>query len=354
MIEVIAWFLVVLTAVVFVHECGHYLVARLCGVRVEVFSVGFGPEIAGWTDRRGTRWRVSALPVGGYVRFLGGEQPSGPGEAAPERDAFPAKGPAARAAIVAAGPAANFAFAAAVFFAVFLAVGRPVSPPVVGEVVPGGAAEEAGIVAGDRVVAVDGRAVDRFAVFAEAVSMSPGRPLPLSVERGGLRVEIVVVPRPEEWTDPLGEVRTVGRIGVLSAGAEIVELGPLGAAWAALAETAFLTRETLAAFGEILTGRRGTDDLGGPIMIAQVSGQVAERGLVALLGFMAFLSINLGIINLFPIPLLDGGHLVFVLAEAVRGRPISDRLRGIATQAGFAVVVALMIFVIVNDIGRLL
>lgn len=353
MIEVIGWFLVVLTAVVFVHECGHYLVARLCGVRVEVFSVGFGPEIAGWTDRRGTRWRVSALPVGGYVRFLGGEHPDD-GDAPPEPDAFPAKGAGARAAIIAAGPGANFVFAAVVFFAVFLAVGRPVTPPVVGEVIAGGAAEAAGLLPGDRILAVEGESVDRFAAFSEKVSRNPGRTLAFAVERDGARIELPVVPRPEEWTDPFGQVRTVGRIGVRAGGAEVVEVGPLGAAWAALAETAFLTRATLAAFGEILTGRRGTDDLGGPIMIAQVSGQVAEQGLVALLAFMALLSINLGIINLFPIPLLDGGHLAFVLAEAVRGRPLSERLRSIATQAGFALVVALMVFVIINDIGRLL
>ncbi len=351
------WFLVVLTAVVFVHEWGHYLVARLCGVKVEVFSVGFGRELFGFTDRHGTRWRISLLPVGGYVRFLdehpqddsGGEiQP----KAVPE-GAFSSKGPGARAAVMAAGPGANFAFAIVLLFGLYFAVGRPVTAPVVGEVVAGSVAEEAGFLAGDRIIAVDGRETPEFRDIVAIVSVNPDRALAISIERDGTPFELLATPQPEEWTDIVGEIRVAGRLGVRSIGTEIIPLSPAAAFAEAVVETARFTGDTLSAFGEMIVGKRSTGELGGPILIAQVSGKVADQGVFAFLVFMALLSVNLGLINLFPIPILDGGQLVFVGIETFRGRPLSERVRLRATTVGFTLVMGLMVFVVVNDIARI-
>lgn len=353
-------FLVILTVLVFVHEYGHYAVARRAGVRVEVFSIGFGPELFGWTARSGTRWKFSAIPLGGYVRMFGDSDPSssageGLGEMSEEERevSFHHKSLGARTAIVAAGPAANFLFAILVLAVLHASVGQRQLAPTVSEVMSGSAAEAGGLAAGDRVVEVDGAPIGQFGDLQQVVSASAGRPLVLVVERDGERVTLTVTPRRVESTDSAGATVSRGQLGVRGGTVEYRRSDPLSAVWIATAETWSLTVQTLAAVREIITGSRSAEELGGPLRIAQISGSAAEAGLATALWFTALLSINLGLINLFPIPVLDGGHLVFYLAEAVRGRPVGERVREYASIAGLTTVIGLMVFVTWNDIVQL-
>lgn len=350
-------FLVVLTVLVFVHELGHYWVARRCGVRVEVFSIGFGPELFGWTARSGTRWKFSAVPLGGYVKMFGdANAASAPGDTSEMSEAekalaFPHKTLGQRAAIVAAGPAANFVFALVVLSGLFMTTGHPFPPPVVGEVQAGSAAETAGFQPGDTIVAIDGRPIYRFAELSVLVQSHGGEEMQITVERqGGDTRQLTVVPRQTTFESPDGETIELYRIGIA---AETGPFGPLRAVGEAAHETVALTALTVRAIGEIIVGERGTDELGGPIRIAQMSGDVASVGVVALIWFMAILSINLGLINLFPVPMLDGGHLLFYAAEAVRGRPLSERAQEYGFRIGLALVLTLMLFVTWNDLVHL-
>ncbi len=347
MIASLLWFLFVLCIVVFVHELGHYLIARLNGAKVEVFSIGFGRELFGVTDRAGTRWRISLVPLGGYVRFP--DPPAAAGR--PDTSLF-AQPPAPRIAILAAGPAANFVFAVAVFFGLFLAVGTEGASNTVEDVQPGSAAEQAGLQAGDRIVSIEGRATPRAQDIRNAVSPHPGTALALVIERHGRAFELRVTPEAEDWQDPLGTVHRIGRVGVALALPERQPATLPAAAREAVAETWYLTRSVLQAFGEILSGRRSTDELGGPVMIAQVSGNFAEQGWLPLFGFIAFLSINLGIINLFPVPMLDGGQIVLTLVEVVRRRKPGPRFMYWFEKSGLVTVGGLMVLVLVNDLSR--
>ena len=350
-------FLVILTVLVFVHELGHFLVARRYGVRVEVFSVGFGPELFGWTDRKGTRWRLSLLPLGGYVRMMGdGDIASvtqGPVAASERQHSLFAKPVGQRAAISAAGPIANFLFAIVVLALMFATAGRPFTPPTADQVVEDGAAAAAGIKAGDRFVTVDGRPVTRFEELQRVVQESPGRPLAVEVRRGEEVLALSVTPRASEVTDRFGNTRKVGLLGVRSLKIETRRDDPFTAIWHAGTETVNLTVGTLKALGQIIAGTRGSDELGGPLRIAQMSGEVAQGGVVAILWFMAVLSINLGLVNLMPVPVLDGGQLVFYAAEALRGRPLGERAQEWAAMAGLALVLALMVFATWNDLVHL-
>ncbi len=342
-------FLLILSVVVFVHEFGHFWVARRNGVRVEVFSIGFGPELVGWTDRHGTRWKFSLIPLGGYVKMLGEED--APAAALPP-DAFPAKRVGQRMAIVAAGPLANFLFAILVFALLFLAFGKPYAPPVVGDVVPESPAAEAGLLPGDRILAVDGEAVDSFEDLQRIVRDRPGVPLVFTVRRDGETFDLTIIPELRELDTPAGKVR-IGLIGVTSQGLEYRRLGPLAALWEAVGETGRMIAATLEAIGQMIVGSRGTEELGGPLRIAQMSGEIAQQGLVPALWFAAILSLNLGLINLFPIPMLDGGHLLLYTIEAVRGRPLSERSQEILFRIGLAMVVTLMLFATWNDLRQL-
>ena len=353
-------FLVILTVLVFVHEYGHYAVARRAGVRVEVFSVGFGPELFGWTDRSGTRWKFSAVPLGGYVRMFGESDPASAADTDPagiseeERAvSFHHKSLRARTAIVAAGPAANFLFAILVLAVLHASVGQRLLAPTVSEVMAGSAAEAGGLLAGDRVVEADGVAIGQFGDLQQVVAASADRTLELVVERDGERVALAVTPRRVESTDSAGLAVARGQLGVRGGTVEYRRSDPLSAVWIATVETWSLTVRTLAAVREIITGSRSADELGGPLRIAQISGSAAEAGLATALWFTALLSINLGLINLFPIPVLDGGHLVFYAAEAVRGRPLGERVREYASIAGLTTVIGLMVFVTWNDIVQL-
>lgn len=353
-------FLVVLTVLVFVHELGHYLVARRNGVRVEVFSIGFGPELFGFEDRAGTRWKFSAVPLGGYVKMFGdADAASTPGgglrEMTPEERAvsFHHKRVGQRAAVVVAGPAANFLFAIVALAALFAFQGQPFTPPVIGEVQPDSAAAAAGLEPGDRFVAVGGRQVERFEDVQDAVRTSAGSALEIVVLRDGRQVATAAVPEPTEITDRFGNTHRIGLLGISRSGMEFRRLDPLSALWAAGGETVRLTVGTLGAVGQMISGARGTEELGGPLRIAQMSGEVAQSGAVALVWFLAILSINLGLINLFPIPMLDGGHLMFYAVEAVRGKPLGEKAQEYGFRIGLALVLTLMIFATWNDLVHL-
>lgn len=360
-------FLVVLTVLVFVHEFGHYWVARRNGVRVEVFSIGFGPEIFGRTDRHGTRWKFSAIPLGGYVKMFGdANAASAPGTGldrmSPEERAvsFHHKRVGQRMAVVAAGPAANFLFAVLALAFMFAVYGQPFTPPVVQEVQEGGAAAEAGMRAGDRILSIDGRDTPRFEDVLGVIVMNPGRTVTMQVERvddanpdAKRQVSLTVTPRAVQLEDRFGNIHTIGRLGVLRGSDEYRRQTPLTAVWEAGKETLSLTRSTLDGVWQMLVGARSTDELGGPIRIAQMTGQVAQTSFVSMIWFVAVLSINLGLINLFPIPMLDGGHLLYYAVEAVRGRPLGERAQEYGLRLGLALVLTLVVFVTWNDLQSL-
>jgi regulator of sigma E protease len=353
-------FLVILTVLVFVHEMGHYLVARRNGVRVEVFSIGFGPELFGWNDRTGTRWKISAIPLGGYVKMFGDADPAstqGSGlDVMSDQDravSFHHKRLGQRTAIVLAGPAANFLFAIVLLAGLYSIVGQRYAPPSVDVIVPASAAEAAGLRVGDLIVEVDAVEITRFDELQRIVRDNPGVALDFLVERNGKLVGLTATPRRVERTDALGNTASIGLLGVQSEQMQMIRHDPLSALWLATTETWSLVRQTLNAVGQMIVGARTTDELGGPLRIAQLSGTVAEAGLVTTIWFTALLSINLGLINLFPIPVLDGGHLMFYLAEAVRGRPLGERVQEIASMAGLTMVIALMVFVTWNDLVQL-
>ena len=346
-------FLIVLSVVVFVHEFGHYWVARRNGVRIEVFSIGFGPELFGRNDRHGTRWKVSAVPLGGYVKMLGdADAASATVDLAHARDpdSFPSKSVWQRMAIVAAGPLANFVFAIVALAILFAVVGRPFTPAEVGTVQADSPAAAAGLLPGDRITAVDGEPIASFEELQSVVFASEGRPLRVSVEREGQPLDLMVTPTVQGDTDRFGTQRQVWRIGVSRPGVEYRRSSPFLALFEATAETGRMIGGTLHALGEMVIGKRGTQELGGPLRIAQMSGQIAQDGFVPALWFTAVLSINLGLINLFPIPMLDGGHLAMYGIEAARGRPLNERSQEIAFRFGLAMVLSLMVFATWNDV----
>ncbi len=360
-------FLAVLTVLVFVHELGHYLAARRCGVRVEVFSVGFGRELFGWNDRSGTRWRLSLIPVGGYVKMFGEMQSRGEGEGhdhdhehgplSPEEAAvsFETKSLAQRSFIVSAGPLANFLFAIVVLSAMFMSIGQPFTPADIGQVLPGSAAERAGFKVGDVITEIDGRRVERFEQVIRNVQLHPGTPMDFKVQRDGRELLIPVTPDVIDRTDRFGNPQRIGRLGVSRPGTDmkLVRHDPLTAVWRATQETYVLTESIFSAIWQIIKGTRTTKELGGPIRIAQMSGDVAQTGLISLLMFASVLSINLGLINLFPVPMLDGGHLLFYSIEALRGRPLGARAQEYGLRIGVGMVFALMVFATWNDLVQL-
>jgi regulator of sigma E protease len=354
-------FLIVLTVLVFVHELGHYWVARRCGVKIEVFSIGFGPELFGWTDRAGTRWKFSAVPLGGYVKMYGdADAASTPGaEVAamtPDEKAvsFHHKTLGQRAAIVAAGPIANFLFAIVLYAGLFGFLGQPFTPPDVGKVMEGSAAEKAGLQAGDRITAINGERIERFEDIIRIVQINLDHPLDLQVLRDGATVKLNATPSIVEEKDRLGNTLRMARLGIQNSSTrEFVRYGVTETVWRALVETYRQSAGTLQAVGQIAVGRRTTEELGGPIRIAQMSGEVAQGGVAALLVFMAVLSVNLGLINLFPVPMLDGGHLLYYAAEALRGRPLGARAQEYGFRIGLVLVFSLMVFATWNDLVHL-
>ena len=450
-------FLFVLTIVVFFHELGHFLIARWCGVRVLTFSIGFGPELFGVNDKHGTRWKVSAIPLGGYVKFFGDENAASVPDQdkleqmseAERRESFFHKPVPQRAAIVAAGPIANFILAVVIFATLALVLGKQVAVPRIDAMTPATAAAAAGFKTGDLVVSVDGKPVEGFSDVQRIIAISPRRPLTFVVDRGGEPVTLTATPEMREERDRFGNVQRIGvldisgptmparvvtiqpgspaanagfeagdrvrtidgkpvasfldlrdivaaspdralefavdrggriirlqatptghnekdragttrRIGQLGiqggyepADTRSIRYGPVTAISNGVSETWFVVERTMSYIGGVIVGRESADQLGGPIRIAQVSGQVATAGFVALIHLAAVLSISIGLLNLFPIPLLDGGHLLFYAIEAVRGRPLSERAQEYGFRIGLAIVLLLMIFATFNDILHL-
>jgi regulator of sigma E protease len=356
-------FLFVLTVVVFIHELGHFLVARWCGVKVKAFSIGFGKEIYGFYDRHGTRWRIAWIPLGGYVKFLDDENSASvPSKAALERmtsdeqaGAFQTKSLAARSAIVAAGPIANFILAIVIFTATFTLFGEQVAAPRVDELVPDGPAASAGFKPGDMIVSIDGQPISSFADMQRIVSSSADRLLTFEGNRGGVQVTRKVTPARREQIDRLGNKLRRGQIGIKrnlgSQEWEYRQYNPVQALGLSFERTFFIVSRTLSYLFDVIVGRESADQLGGPIRIAEVSGQVATLGFTPLLDLTAVLSVSIGLINLFPIPLLDGGHLLFYLIEAVRRKPLSERTQEIGFRIGLALVLMLMVFATWNDRG---
>lgn len=351
-------FLVILTVLVFVHELGHFWVARRCGVRVEVFSIGFGPELFGFTDRRGTRWKFSALPLGGYVKMFGhtesATEPDGTERAmTPDerRVAFHYKPLSQRAAVVIAGPLANFLFAVVLLAALFAIHGQTQSSAVVGEVVAGSAADQAGLQPGDRIVSLNDQLIGSFEEIAQIVQFRLDQPLELVVERQGAELSLTASPTVVETTDAFGNTHRIGRLGISSSGpGERVRYDPVTAAGLAARETYNISVNTLEAVWQMVIGVRPSDEIGGVLRIAKMSGEVTQIGFASAVFFAAVLSINLGLINLFPVPMLDGGHLAFYAFEALRGRPLDARAQEWGFRIGLALVLALFVFATRNDL----
>ena len=354
-------FLFVLTVVVFFHELGHFMIARLCGVKVLTFSIGFGPEIAGFYDRYNTRWKISAIPLGGYVKFFGDDNAASVADAsevekmteAEKNVSFHHQPVRSRAAIVAAGPIANFILAIVIFAGVFMIYGKPSSTARVDSIQEDGVAASAGFRAGDVVVSIDGREIESFADMQRVVSTSAGKRLDIVVDRGGVKVPLSATPALREVKDNFGNTHRLGVLGITRASspedATNTKVDPITALGLGVKETWFVVERTLSYIGGVFTGREAADQVGGPLRIAQISGQVATIGLAALVHLAAVLSISIGLLNLFPVPLLDGGHLMFYAAEVLRGRPLSEKSQEYGFRVGLVLVLMLMVFAFYND-----
>jgi regulator of sigma E protease len=357
-------FLFVLTLVVFIHELGHFLVGRWCGVEVKTFSIGFGPEIVGFNDKHGTRWRFALIPLGGYVKFFGDSSAASTPDheaaaamtAAERERSFFYKPVWQRAAIVAAGPIANFILAIAIFAGSAMLFGKQVLTPRIDQVQEGSAAAAAGFKGGDLVISIDDTPIESFADLQRIVSTSAGRELAIVVERDGRDVALTARPELRELKTPLGKQR-IGILGLQASrdpsAVSTKHYGPITSLRLAVQDTWFVVERTGAYVAGLIAGRESADQLSGPIRIAQISGHVADAGFLALLNVAAVLSVSIGLINLVPIPLLDGGHLLFYGIEAVRGRPLSERAQELGFKIGLAVVLMLMVFTTVNDVMQI-
>ncbi len=358
-------FIFVLTIVVFFHELGHFWVARRCGVWVETFSIGFGKPLLKWKDKHGTFWQIGWLPLGGYVKFLGDEnevsapdmEKLGDLEESVKSQTLFYKPLWQRAAVVSAGPIANFILAIVIFAGLFSIYGKQIARPVVDQVLSESAAEMAGFQSGDLIISIDGKAIEAFQDVQRLISVNAEQLLKVEVIRDGQPLDLMATPSRVVETDRFGNEFNVGRLGVsISATADDVVLkryGPLEAISKGVDETYFIVSQTFTMLGRIITGRESAAALGGPIKIAQISGQTATLGLVALIHLTAVLSVSIGLINLFPIPMLDGGHLAFYLYEAVFRRPMSERVQEVGMRVGLAMVLSLFVFVTFNDLSQL-
>ena len=363
MLSVAVPFLFVLTVVVFIHELGHFLVARWCGVRVQAFSIGFGREIFGFFDKHGTRWKLCWIPLGGYVKFMDDENAA----SMPSRDAldrmtpedrassFHGKSLAQKSAIVAAGPIANFILAVALFTGIFTIAGVLVTLPRVDEVVADSPAAQAGFRAGDLILSIDGTAIESFSDMQRIASTSAEQLLTFVVDRAGKEVTLKATPKLSEVPDGFGGKIRVGLLGIKRAAVptdwQYKRYGPLDAVVLAVKESYFVVERNLVYLRDVITRKESADQLGGPIRIADVSGKVASAGIVPLLHLTAVISVSIGLLNLFPIPMLDGGHLLFYGIEAIRRKPLSERTQEIGFKIGIAFVLMLMVFATWNDLG---
>jgi regulator of sigma E protease len=358
-------FLFVLTIVVFVHELGHFLIARWAGVKVLTFSVGFGPELAGFNDRYGTRWKISAIPLGGYVKFLGDDtEASTP---APDilnnmteeerAGSFHHKNVGPRAAIVAAGPIANFLLAIVIFSGITLYFGKPNTVPRVDAIQADSVAASSGFKVGDVVLSIDGTAIENFADMQRIVSTNAGSQLVFKIKRDGEVTTLTATPALREMKDVFGNKHKIGVLGIQYNGQPgergSTPVGVLESLKIGVEQVWFIVEGTFKFVGSLFVGAGSTGDLGGPLRIAQLSGQAASLGFHFLVQWCAMISVSIGLLNLFPVPLLDGGHLLFYLVEAVRGRPLSPRAQEMGSRIGLGLVLMLMVFATYNDILHL-
>lgn len=353
-------FFIVLSVVVFIHEFGHYIVAKLCGVKIEAFSIGFGHELIGWNDRSGTRWKISALPLGGYVKMYGDASAASTADeealermnAEERKKTFYHKKLPAKAAIVAAGPMFNFLLTIVVFTYFIMTVGLPSAEPIVGGVMPHSPAQAAGLKAGDRILSINKDTVSSFNDIPYLISTNLGTPVVLSVERGKKIFPVTLTPEKVTEDDGLGNKITHPLIGIKSMQIKYEDVGLAKAIGESTRRTYMLCTSTLKVVGQIITGQRGAGDLKGPVGIAQLSGEATGKGLNTVLWLIAMLSANLGLVNLFPIPVLDGGHLAYYAIEAASGRPLAKKIQNVGFRIGFALLAMLMAFTIINDVRR--
>lgn len=360
-------FIIVLSVVVFVHEMGHFLVARYCSVKCEVFSIGFGPELFGFNDKYETRWKFCIIPLGGYVKMFGESETANPTSSKNKNSediklteleksqSFKYKSIYQRSLIVFAGPAVNFLFAIIVFFLLNISIGSPQTEPIIGIVQEDSAAFEAGIEVGDEILSINGNHIEKFEDIQRIIPLSNGVPLEIKLLRDSSIIEVVANPKLIETLDPFGNLKKRILLGISSAGqTKLVTIhNPFKALYFSVKQTFTYSADTLLYVSQIISGKRGTEDLGGPVSIMKISGTAAKSGIISLFVFMAILSINLGIINLFPIPLLDGGHLMFYAIEAIFGKPLPEYVQEWGLRFGLALLLILMIFVFKNDIAVL-
>lgn len=354
-------FLAALLVIIFVHEFGHFIVARFCGVKVDAFSIGFGRELFGFNDRHGTRWKICLWPIGGYVKFEGdANAASVPGADDAARNSpgsLHAQPVPQRMAIVAAGPIANFLLAIAIFAATFAVVGMPYMRPIVSEVLAGSAAESAGLKAGDLVKSVAGEKITAFGQIQEKVFLRPGEELTLVIERAGSDLSLQITPQAKEVKDNFGGSMKVGQLGVRhkpAADEPLYQKYPPHTALVIGAERTWHVIDlTFRFLGKIIVGEQSVKQIGGAVSIGKGAGDAASGGFANFMFFIAFLSVSIGIVNLFPIPMLDGGHLVFYALEAIRGKPLGPTAQEWGFRIGFSCVVMLMLLGLFNDAGRL-
>ena len=354
-------FFIVLSAIVFIHEFGHYIIAKWCGVKINAFSIGFGKELVGWNDKSGTRWKIAALPLGGYVKMYGDASAA----STMDEDALEKMSPEERkltfhhkplykkAAIVAAGPLANFLLTIVIFTYFIMTVGLPSSEPVVGQVMPNSPAEAAGLIPGDRITKINEDMVSSFNDIPYLLSTNLGTPVTLLVKRNDKELSMVLTPKEVQDDDGLGNKIKHPVIGIKSQDIKYQDVGLAKAVEESVHRTVMLCTSTLKVIGQMVTGKRGASDLKGPIGIAQLSGQATDKDFHTVLWLIAMLSANLGLVNLFPIPVLDGGHLAYYAAEAVSGRPLAQKVQEYGFKIGFVILFMLMTFTILNDVQKL-
>ncbi|MBL41585.1 MAG: RIP metalloprotease RseP [Rhodospirillaceae bacterium] len=359
LINYIVPFMIVLTLLVFVHEMGHYLIARINSVKVEVFSIGFGPELFGFFDGNGTRWRFSLIPLGGYVKFLGDMGPASmPNQSkidkkSPNHDLmFHNKTIFQRASIVVAGPLANFILSIIIFSFIFLVYGKSFSLPIINEILPNSAAERYGLKERDTILSVGRNKIKNFEDLRSIIQLNPNIKLKMNILRDGKVIDLIVIPSLVEIEDNFGNKYKIGQLGVRSNETEYIKLGFIPSLLSSIDQTYSVIKISLVAIKQILFGKRSTDELAGVIGIAKMTGDVAQVSIIAVLQLMAFLSISLGLVNLFPIPLLDGGHLLFYIFEAILGRPLSIKVQEFGMKLGLIVVIFLFLLTTVNDLSR--
>lgn len=351
-------FIVILSAIVFIHEFGHYWVAKRFGVKIESFSIGFGREIFGWNDKSGTRWKVGWAPLGGYVKMFGDSDAASTPDNSKiksmneeeRKQAFFYKKLYQRFLIVLAGPAFNFMTAIIILSFFFNIYGRPETKPIIELVMKESAADKIGLKPGDEIIEIAGSKITRFEQIKGIISLNPGIPTKITYKRKDKVVETTITPEIREIKDIFGDVTKVGLIGVSSTIADYKKLPPLSAIRASVEETYDICDKTLMALGQMITGQRSAQDISGILRIADYSGKSVDQGAKMVFWFIAILSINLGLVNLFPIPMLDGGHLFFYLIEGVRGKPLSEKTQEYFFRFGFLILMSLMLFATFNDL----